>query len=285
MGCAMNMASLNRPFRAAGNRNSLIIGCATRTPGRWLRPREKIEVPLNCSFEVRGGSLQPVPGRPSKLTGVPYDRPVIGYGGKTINTLRLWGANAPPTPSTSRNSAGAISSAPFRERLAARIAHARAVSGRFHQPARACALCRSISWSPCSVGRLWCGASAAVIQTGTQLPEKVAIQLNDTHPTLAVAELMRLLLDDAHLGWDDAWDITSARSATPTTLCYRRRWRNGRSSGSRTSPAPSGNHLRDQPPLLDTVREKYPGDEHRVQRISLIEEGPERKRFAWRTWP
>ena len=68
-----------------------------RNPDPWevARPREKIEVPLNCSFEVRGGSLQPVPGRPSRLIGVPYDRPVVGFGGKTINTLRLWAATTP----------------------------------------------------------------------------------------------------------------------------------------------------------------------------------------------
>src|SRR5689334_1446397 len=65
-----------------------------RNPDPWevARPREKIEVPLNCSFEVRGGSLQPIVGKPSKLIGIPYDRPVVGFGGKTINTLRLWAA-------------------------------------------------------------------------------------------------------------------------------------------------------------------------------------------------
>ena len=53
-----------------------------------------VEVKLNCSFEVQGGTLRPVVGRPSSLIGIPYDRPVVGYGGKTINTLRLWSAAA-----------------------------------------------------------------------------------------------------------------------------------------------------------------------------------------------
>jgi len=75
-----------------------------RKPDNWLRrkdpwevarPNEKVEVRLNCSFEVRGGTLQAIPGRPSSLIGVPFDRPVVGYGGKTINTLRLWAAAAP----------------------------------------------------------------------------------------------------------------------------------------------------------------------------------------------
>src|SRR5262252_4410599 len=62
-----------------------------RSPDPWeiARPNEKVEVNLGCSFELSGGSLRPVPGRPSTLIGIPFDRPVIGYGGSTINTLRL----------------------------------------------------------------------------------------------------------------------------------------------------------------------------------------------------
>ena len=54
-----------------------------------------MEVKLSCSFEMHGGRLRAVPGRPSTLIGIPFDRPVVGYGGKTINTLRLWAAAAP----------------------------------------------------------------------------------------------------------------------------------------------------------------------------------------------
>ena len=65
-----------------------------RRPDPWEvpRPNETVEIKLNCSFEVRGGTLRAVAGRPSSLIGIPYDRPVVGYGGKTINTLRLWAA-------------------------------------------------------------------------------------------------------------------------------------------------------------------------------------------------
>ena len=59
------------------------------------RLNEKVEVRLNCSFKLRGGSLRAVPDRPSSLIGIPFDRPVVGYGGKTINTLRLWAAATP----------------------------------------------------------------------------------------------------------------------------------------------------------------------------------------------
>ena len=65
-----------------------------RRPDPWevARPNERVEVKLNCSFETRGGTLQPIPGKPSSLIGIPFDRPVVGFGGKTINTLRLWAA-------------------------------------------------------------------------------------------------------------------------------------------------------------------------------------------------
>src|SRR6202163_4208389 len=68
-----------------------------RRPDPWevARPNEKVEVKLNSSFEVRAGQLRAIAGRPSTLIGVPFDRPVVGYGGKTINTLRLWAAFAP----------------------------------------------------------------------------------------------------------------------------------------------------------------------------------------------
>ena len=58
-------------------------------------PHEKVEVKLNCTFKVRDGRVDVIPNRPSSLFGIPYDRPVVGYGGKTINTSRLWAAAAP----------------------------------------------------------------------------------------------------------------------------------------------------------------------------------------------
>src|ERR1700736_5057116 len=63
-------------------------------PWEVLRPHERVRVSLNCSYEVRGGRLRAIVGKPSSLIGVPYDRPVVGYGGKTNNTLRLWAARA-----------------------------------------------------------------------------------------------------------------------------------------------------------------------------------------------
>src|SRR5712672_952499 len=64
-------------------------------PWEIPRPNETVEIILSCSFNIAGGKLHAVVGKPSSMIGVPYDRPVVGYGGKNINTLRLWAARAP----------------------------------------------------------------------------------------------------------------------------------------------------------------------------------------------
>src|SRR2546423_270564 len=103
-----SMATMQLPAMGYGLRyeygmfkQSIEDGWQCELPDHWLRrhdpwevprPNETVEIKLSCSFEMHGGRLQAVPGRPSTLIGVPFDRPVIAYGGKTINTLRLWGA-------------------------------------------------------------------------------------------------------------------------------------------------------------------------------------------------
>src|SRR5256712_1246097 len=106
----VSMATLQLPAMGYGLRyeygmfrQSIDHGWQREQPDNWLRrpdpwevarPEDKIEIRLNCSFELRGGALKAIQGRPSTLIGLPFDRPVVGYGGKTINTLRLWSAAA-----------------------------------------------------------------------------------------------------------------------------------------------------------------------------------------------
>ncbi|MBV9441424.1 MAG: glycogen/starch/alpha-glucan phosphorylase, partial [Acidobacteriaceae bacterium] len=106
-----SMATMQLPAMGYGLRyeygifkQSIENGWQREQPDNWLRrqdpwevarPHETVEVKLNCSLELRGGAFHMIPGRPGTLIGVPFDRPVIGYGGKTINTLRLWAAAAP----------------------------------------------------------------------------------------------------------------------------------------------------------------------------------------------
>jgi starch phosphorylase len=103
-----SMATMQLPAMGYGLRyeygmfkQSIEEGWQHEQPDNWLRrqdpwevprPNETVEIKLSCSFEMHGGRLRAVPGRPSTLIGVPFDRPIIAYGGKTINTLRLWEA-------------------------------------------------------------------------------------------------------------------------------------------------------------------------------------------------
>src|SRR5207245_6242973 len=110
------------------------------------------------------------------------------------------------------------------------------------------------------------------------LPEKVAIQLNDTHPTMAVPELMRVLLDDAHLGWDQAWGLTQRTLGYTNHMLLPEaleKW------PLEWFEVMLPRHLEIvfeiNRRLLDDVRAGFPGDEGRVQRISLIEEVPSRQ--------
>src|SRR5262249_14622602 len=107
------------------------------------------------------------------------------------------------------------------------------------------------------------------------LPEKAAIQLNDTHPTMAVPELMRILLDDAHLEWDKAWDITRKTLAyTNHTLLPEALEKWPVEWFEMILPRHLEIIYEINRRLLNQVRSQYPGDEGRIQRVSLIEEGP-----------
>jgi starch phosphorylase len=110
------------------------------------------------------------------------------------------------------------------------------------------------------------------------LPDKVAIQLNDTHPAIAVPELMRILLDEKGLGWDAAWDITQRTlSYTNHTLLPEALENWPVAWFEMMLPRHIQIIYEINARLLDAVRRRFPGDEGRVARISLVDEGPERR--------
>ena len=109
-------------------------------------------------------------------------------------------------------------------------------------------------------------------------PDKVAIQLNDTHPTMAVPELMRILLDEAHLEWDQAWDLTQRTLAyTNHTLLPEALEKWPVAWFQMILPRHLEIIFEINRRFLGSVRIRYPGDEQRVQRVSLVEEGAECK--------
>jgi starch phosphorylase len=249
-----------------------------RRPDPWevARLEEAVEVKLNCSFELREGMLRPIVGRPSILLGIPFDRPVIGYGGKTINTLRLWAASTPDFFDFQQFRRGDFVGA-LAETLTAESLTRVLYPDDSTSMGQGLRFLQEYFLVACSLGDL-----VRRFRRGNQdwnaLPEKVAIQMNDTHPTMAVPELMRILLDDAHLGWDKAWDLTQRTLAyTNHTLLPEALEKWPMEWFERMLPR----HLEIIHEInrrhLDQARVRFAGDEGRLASVSLIEEGGMRK--------
>jgi starch phosphorylase len=286
-----SMATLGIPGMGSGLRYEYGIfrqtirdGWQHEQPDHWLarpdpwevaRPDQAVEVQLACSFDIHAGALRTTTDRPSTLIGMPYDRPVIGYGGQTINTLRLWSAMTPDYFDFQQFSGGDFIGA-LAETLTAetltRVLYpddstTQGKGLRFLQQyfLVACTLADAIRRFR-AAGNDWAA-----------LPDKVALQMNDTHPTLAVPELMRLLLDDAHLGWDEAWDLTRRTLAyTNHTLLPEALEKWPLTWFEVMLPRQLEIIYEINRRFLDDVRGRFPGDAERCARMSLIEESQPR---------
>ena len=248
-----------------------------RFPDPWEVPRlhESVEIRLNNSFEISGGTLRAVPG-PSSLIGIPFDRPVVGYGGKTVNTLRLWSAATPHLFNFEQFSGGdfvsALAGALAAESLT-RVLYPDDSTGK----GQALRFIQEYFLVACSLGDVM-RRFRSNNSDWALLPEKVALQLNDTHPAVAVPELMRVLLDEGHLRWDQAWELTKRTLAyTNHTLLPEALEKWPLAWFERLLPRNLEIIYEINRRLLDDVRTRFPGDERRVADVSLVEEGAERK--------
>jgi glycogen phosphorylase len=287
-----SMATLQLPAMGYGLRyeygmfrQTIENGWQREHPDNWLsrsdpwevpRPHETVEIKLGSSFNMHGGSLEFVPGRPSTLFGVPFDRPVIGYGGKTINTLRLWSARSSDYFDFEEFSSGDFVGALVGSLGASTLTRV-LYPDDSTEIGQALRFFQEYFLVACSLADL---TRRFHRRNGDWrlLPDKVAIQLNDTHPTLAVPELMRILLDEATLGWDEAWDITCRTLAyTNHTLLPEALERWPVHYFEQLLPRQLEIVYEINRRFLDDVRSRWPEDGARVARMSLIEEGPERK--------
>ncbi len=293
-----SMAAMQLPAIGYGLRyeygmfkQSIEDGWQRERPDHWLRrhdpwevvrPHETVEIKLGCSFEIHGGNLRAVPARPTTLIGVPFDRPVIAYGGKTINTLRLWGAATHDYFDFQEFSSGDFVGAlvgTLAAQTLTRVLYPDDSTGM----GQALRFVQEYFLVACSIADL-----VRRFRRGNadwdKLPDKAAIQLNDTHPTLAVPELMRILLDDANLGWDKAWDLTRRTSAyTNHTLLPEALEKWPIHYFQQMLPRHLEIIFEINRRFLDDARRRYPGDEARIGRLSLIEDA-RKTRSGWRIW-
>jgi starch phosphorylase len=260
-------------------------GWQQEKPDNWLRrtdpwevprPEEQVNVSVNCAFKMDAGILLAIPGQISNLIGIPYDRPVIGYNGKTVNTLRLWAAATAHYFDFQRFSSGDFVGA-LTEMLTAESLTRVLYPDDSTVRGRALRFVQEYFLVACSLADI-VRRFRKTNDDWSKLPDHAAIQLNDTHPSMAVPELMRILLDDARLGWDEAWDITKRTLAyTNHTLLPEALERWPVVWFEKLLPRHLEIIYEINRRLLEEVRAKFPGNEGRIERISLVDETDGRK--------
>ncbi|NBO91540.1 MAG: glycogen/starch/alpha-glucan phosphorylase [Planctomycetia bacterium] len=287
-----SMATLQIPAMGYGLRYEYGIfrqdikhGFQVESPDNWLRlpdpweiarPNEKIDLRIGSGALMSSGDIKIRVGQPMTIVGTPFDRPVVGYGGRTINTLRLWSGSASDFFDLDEFNSGDFFGAVHDKVLAENLT-------RVLYPDDSTAVGQGLRFVQeyflvaCSIDDIL-KRFRRYNDDWRTLPDKVAIQLNDTHPALAVAELMRHLLDHARLNWDDAWDITRRTLAyTNHTLLPEalEKWqvRFFEWFLPRHLEIIYGINAR----FMDEVRRRYPDEHARHERMSIIEESPERK--------
>ena len=210
------------------------------------------------------------------VVGVAHDTPITGYGVRTANTLRLWSAMAPEAFDFASFNAGDYTRAVLAKVQSETLSKVLYPNDEFDQGKRL-RLSQQIFFVSCSLQDM------LRILRNQGLPvsdfhHKFAIQLNDTHPAIAVAELMRLLIDQEGLDWDSAWGITtSSLSYTNHTLLPEALETWGVSLFEQLLPRQLEIIYEINARFLRMVRLRHPGQPELLQRVSLIEEGEQRK--------
>jgi starch phosphorylase len=266
-------------------RQQIHNGYQVEHPDHWLkfpdpwevaRPREVVQVPLGCSFKLEDGRVRATSHKPSVLLGRPYDRAVVGYGGKNINTLRLWSAGSPEYFNFGEFSSGDFVGA-IMERVSAETITRVLYPDDSTLAGQGLRFAQEYFLVCCSLTDIIARFRRSNSDWDA-LPDKVAIQMNDTHPAMAVAELMRILLDEAHLPWEHAWDLTIRTLAyTNHTLLPEALEKWSVNFFELVCPRLLEITYEVNRRFLEDVVHRYPGDTARLQRMSLIEESPNRE--------
>lgn len=194
-------------------------GYQIEAPDNWLSAGDPWGIRRNeYAVEVKfGGYVQAVQKENGEyrfvqegyhsVMAIPYDYPVLGYGNGTVNTLRLWDAQAKNRIDLKSFNEGNYQKAAEEETLAKTLTDVLYPADEHYQ-GKELRLRQQYFFISATIQRV----IARFKQKHTdfkQLPEKVAFQLNDTHPSIAVPELMRILVDENDLAWEDAWEITT----------------------------------------------------------------------------
>jgi glycogen phosphorylase len=220
-----------------------------------------------------------VPGR--VLKGVAYDTPIQGYGVNTCNVLTLWSARAVKSFALDAFNTGDYYGAVEDEVMSETVTKVLYPNDE-PEAGKQLRLLQQYFFVSCSLQHVLHIMDDLADAGVKELPQRFALQLNDTHPSIGVAELMRLLVDERHLDWDEAWDITVATFGyTNHTLLPEALETWPLELFAESLPRHLELIYEINRRFLDEVRARFPGDEDRVRRMSLIgENGGKNVRMA-----
>ena len=259
-------------------------GYQVEAPDNWLKDGNPFELRRpEYAKEVRfGGNIRVEYDETGKthfvqenyetVMAIPYDYPIVGYGNHIVNTLRIWDAEAIVDFQLDSFDRGDYHKAVEQENLAKNIVEVLYPNDN-HYAGKELRLKQQYFFVSASI-------QAAITKFKkkhgdiSKLPEKVTFQMNDTHPTVAVAELMRILLDEENLGWNEAWDITTKCCAyTNHTIMAEALEKWPIDLFSRLLPRIYQIIQEIDRRFIAQVRAQYPGNEEKVKKMAILMDG------------
>ena len=261
-------------------------GFQVEKPDNWLKNGNPFELRREeYAKEIRfGGDIRfekdPETGRDkfiqenyASVLAIPYDMPIVGYGNNTVNTLRIWDAKAIVDFSLDSFDRGDYHKAVEQENLAKNIVEVLYPNDN-HYAGKELRLKQQYFFVSASIQEIIAKYKRETKEDIRKLPEKVIIQMNDTHPTVAVAELMRILIDQENLSWDDAWEVTTKTCAyTNHTIMSEALEKWPIDLFSRLLPRIYQMVQEIDRRFVEKVRAMYPGNEEKVRKMAILMDG------------
>lgn len=285
-----SLASLGYPAYGCGIRyrygmfkQKIENGYQIETPDNWLKDGNPFELRREeYAKEVRfGGDIRfekdPVTGKDKfiqenyeSVRAIPYDMPIVGYGNHVVNTLRIWDAEAIVDFKLESFDRGDYHKAVEQENLAKNIVEVLYPNDN-HYAGKELRLKQQYFFVSASIQALIAKYKREISSDLSKLYEKVTIQMNDTHPTVATAELMRLLIDEEGMNWDEAWEITTKTCAyTNHTIMAEALEKWPVDLFSRLLPRIYQIIQEIDRRFVEQIRQMYPGDEAKIKRMAIL---------------
>ncbi|MDY5497577.1 MAG: glycogen/starch/alpha-glucan phosphorylase [Anaerobutyricum sp.] len=258
-------------------------GYQVEVPDNWLKYGNPFEIKRDeyavevkfggyVDVEIHNGKQKFVQKGYQSVRAVPYDMPIVGYGNHIVNTLRIWDAEAINNFNLDSFDKGEYQKAVEQENLARNICEVLYPNDN-HMAGKELRLKQQYFFISASVQR----AVAKYKETHDDIHkfhEKVSFQLNDTHPTVAVAELMRILIDEEGLEWDEAWEVTTKTCAyTNHTIMAEALEKWPIELFSRLLPRVYQIIEEINRRFILDIQKKYPGNQEKIRKMAILYDG------------